>query len=96
MNFNIPPSNGVPILGQQQVPIMQAVALITPDLVKKMERWSKKVGLPMNEIQNTIFRMGLIMFSVSSLDEPTITEADTINLIPMTINEEKTFRTDPD
>lgn len=84
----------VPILGQPQGPFaLQAVALVTPELKEKLEAWCEKIGLPVTEIQNTIFRLGLIVFSITATDESPITEGDATNLIPLTDNEKKAFRT---
>ena len=88
MNIQSHFGNSAPIIGQPQVPVMQAVAVITPELVKKLEAWCAKTGLPINEIQNTIFRLGLIMFSVT-VNEQEMPASQAIQFIPLSDKEKQ-------
>lgn len=84
------PGNGqIPIIGgqmPQQMPVLQAGVLITPELKKKLEAWSDKTGIPIGEIGATIFRMGLIGLSMN-IDSPMMSSDQAIECIPLTGNE---------
>ena len=83
--MNINPE--VPLIGQKQRLVMQAIAEITPELQQKLNDWCEKVGLPPNEVGNTIFRLGLIGFS-NAVGDP-IDEEKAMNVIPLTVNEKR-------
>jgi hypothetical protein len=85
--MNINPE--IPLVGQKQRLVMQAVAEITPELQKKLNDWCEKVGLPPNEVGNTIFRLGLIGFSINVGDSDPINEEKAMNVIPLTVNEKR-------
>ena len=70
---------------------MQAIAQVTPELIEKLTAWSEKVGLPLNEIQNTVFRFGLLMLATIIKDE-TFSDSDPIRLIPLSEAEKEAFK----
>jgi hypothetical protein len=85
--MNINPE--IPLVGQKQRLVMQAIAEITPELQQKLGDWCEKVGLPPNEVGNTIFRLGLIGFSIHVADADPIDEEKSMHWIPLTENEKR-------
>jgi hypothetical protein len=88
MNFPQPNNGNIPLIGQQQAAVLNAAVLITPELLLKLESWSKRTGIPFNELGQTIFRMGLIGLSLN-IDMPPLTAEDVSKCIPITENEKK-------
>jgi hypothetical protein len=83
-------NNGqVPIIGQQQLLMLNAAVAITPELHARLDQWSKKVGIPFHELGNTIFRLGLMGLSVHLGDNPPLDTEDAIRAIPIGENEIK-------
>ena len=78
----------VPIVGQEQMQVLQAAVVITPALLKKLESWSKDSGIPFNELGQLIFRMGLIGLSLA-IDEKPLAGDSAAKCIPLTDNEKK-------
>lgn len=90
MNLNGPfQPNNVPLIGQEpQMLALHASCAITPHLMKRLEAWSKRVGIPVPEIGQTIFRLGLIALSLE-IERPPIDADEAIQCIPLTANEDK-------
>jgi hypothetical protein len=88
MNLPQPNNGNIPVIGQKpQASILHSAVEITPDLLKILEAWSKRTGIPFSELGHTIWRIGLI--SVSAHIEMPITSEEAIKAIPLTPNEEK-------
>lgn len=69
--------------------MLNAAVAITPELHARLDGWSKKVGIPFQELGNTIFRLGLIGLSVNIGDNPPLDVDEAIRAIPLGPNELK-------
>lgn len=92
MNFNFQgaPDPKIPIIGSEEpgFQMLHANVVVTPELLKRLQDWSQRIGIPFGEIGQTIFRMGLIGLSMN-IDQAPVTSKEAIECIPLTENEKK-------